>query len=117
MVEIKKIIKQKTKNSKNIDYVTTYYRGESDVLKHFLNNNITYIYSYLEKTHRILNNKLYTTINYYVNTINKLNIIINSIYISYKLNKWKLLNYLKIMLLFVKTQDFQIMILMMMLIF
>lgn len=55
-------------DSKNIDYVTTDYRGESDVLKQFiLNNNITHIYCCLGRTHGTLNDKVYTTIDYLEN--------------------------------------------------
>jgi len=52
-------------DSKNIDYVITDYRGETDDLKQFiLNNNITHIYCCLGRTHGTLNDKVYTTINY-----------------------------------------------------
>ena len=55
-------------DNQNIDYVTTDYRGETDVLKQFiLDNNITHIYCCLGRTHGTLNNKIYTTIDYLEN--------------------------------------------------
>ena len=56
-------------DNQNIDYVTTEYRGESDILKQFiLDNSITHIYCCLGRTHGTLNNKVYTTIDYLENS-------------------------------------------------